>query len=79
MESDEECDACAALIVAAAMIEAEEQKGRKRKTLWSREWLKKRNTHGSYATLYKELRTNEQLFQKYSHVPFILMHLLNLF
>jgi len=28
MESDEECDACAALILAAATIEAEEQQNR---------------------------------------------------
>ena len=34
MESDEECDACAAVIVAAAMIEAEEQQNRKISVLW---------------------------------------------
>jgi len=38
------------------------------KHVWSQEWLNK-NTHGNYATLYKELHTDEQLFQKYLHIP----------
>ena len=79
MESDEECDPCAAQIVAAVMIQKNNRirKEISRRTTESEKktCLESRMTEeeehpwdGNYATLYKELRTDEQLFQKYLHI-----------
>ena len=60
MESDEE-DACAtAVIIVAVGLEE-----RKPKRLWSEEYLLKRDTVGSYASMFNDVRLNTNIFNKY--------------
>ena len=65
MESEDEVmDACAAIIVAAGVDER-----RRERSVWSENWLTKRDTHGSYASLYNDLKIKHNLFLRYLRIP----------
>ena len=58
--SDSEDTACAALVVACQSAH-----GRKKRKIWTHEWLQKREERGSYGSLFSELRKEDDLFTKY--------------
>ena len=68
MASEGECDACAALILGSALqVDEEECEGTRR--VWTHDWLLRRPSHGSYFSLQREFRSEEQLFEKYLKLP----------
>ena len=63
MQSRCNVDACAAIIVAS------HNRKSKRRCVWTHEWLRQRNTLGSYTTLQNELRFSDKLYHKYLSMP----------
>lgn len=56
---------CAAAIVAYVLLDEEQQQCSKRKRrLWVREWVKKRETHGLCSNLLKEIRSDDSAAYK---------------
>lgn len=65
IDSDDEEDALAALVILGSCYLLEEpqsieRKKRKPRTVWVREWAEKRNSEGAYAKLLQELRTGDR-------------------
>ena len=62
MESDEEVlQACAAIVVADALLENPKRKRKK----WVNDYLLKRTTKGSYGGLLTELSLEKEIFKEY--------------
>ena len=68
MASEAEGDACAALLVGAALL-ADEEECERRRRVWTHDWLLRRPSHGSYFSLQREFRSEEELFEKYLKLP----------
>ena len=62
LSSDEEADFCGEIIRARSR--------QKTPKVWLEEWLKKRDTHGSYASIFEDVKMNDTYFLKYLHMPF---------
>ena len=67
MATEEESDECAALILGAALFEEEEHGSQGR--VWTHDWLLRCPFNGSYFSLQRELRSEEDFFEKYLRLP----------
>ena len=69
MDSEEEVDACAALVVGVLMEEETEKPKKRERRNWVNQWLLKRETQGSYGGLFTELCSENEIFKKYLRIP----------
>ena len=54
----------------AALYQPPKNKRRKRKK-WTHDWLLQRKNKGSYGSIFSELSTNSELFQKYMRFSYV--------
>ena len=66
MSSDEE-DACAATVLAAALVK--ERKPKRKRKEWVQDWLLETEAKGSYRGLFAELVLQSKTFKQYLKVP----------